>query len=63
MPDGRIELPQGLRALGPEVVAHLDDLVARAERRQDRELRDALRTTLRLVPGPLRGVVKKVLLG
>jgi len=61
--DGPIELPAGLRALGPDVVNEAERLVHEAERRQDRELREALTRTLRTVPWPLRGVAKKVLLG
>jgi len=60
---GRIELPAGVRAMGPDVVADVERLIREAERRQDRELQEALTRTLRIVPWPLRGVAKKVLLG
>ena len=41
----------------------LEKLVLEAERRQDRELEEALHKALRIVPGPLRGLVRKVLTG
>jgi hypothetical protein len=58
-----IELPAGVRALGPDVEAAVERLVRDAEHRQDRELDEALTRTLRLVPAPLRGAARKVLLG
>jgi hypothetical protein len=50
-------------SLDPEAAARLEQLVTEAERRQDRELAAALKRTLRLVPWPLRGLARKVLLG
>jgi len=58
-----VKVPAGIARLGPDVAPRVDELVAQAERRQDRELEEALTKTLRIVPGPLRGLVRKVLLG
>jgi hypothetical protein len=57
------ELPPGIAALGPEVAERLDAMVRDAHARQRQELADALDQTLRIVPRPLRGVVRKVLTG
>ncbi len=58
-----MQLPPGIQALGPEAVARLQTLVEQAERRQADEAEAALQTALQLVPWPVRGVVRKVLLG
>jgi hypothetical protein len=58
-----VPIPEGLAALGPDVEAKLRRLVADAERRDDRELVEALDSAMKLVPRPLRGVARKVLLG
>lgn len=50
-------------AQGPEVDAAVRALIADAEAREDREVDAALDTALGIVPRPLRGVVRKVLLG
>ncbi|MBJ7520098.1 MAG: hypothetical protein JHC84_10415 [Solirubrobacteraceae bacterium] len=55
-----VELPDGITALGPDAVDTVHTLVHQAERRQAAELRDALDRTLKIVPRPLRGAVKKV---
>ncbi|WP_354697717.1 hypothetical protein DSM112329_03356 [Paraconexibacter sp. AEG42_29] len=57
------ELPAGITALGPDTVARVRALVAAAEQRQAEEADAALDTALGIVPRPLRGVVRKVLLG
>jgi len=56
-------LPAGIRALGPEAEAAVQRLVEDAERRQEHEAAQALEHSLRIVPRPLRGVVRRVLLG
>lgn len=56
-----VAIPKGLLALGPDVGPALRQMIAEAERAQDRELREALAATLKAVPRPLRGVVRKVL--
>jgi hypothetical protein len=62
-PDTRRVSADPIKALEPRAAERLERLVAEAERRQDRELAAALKRTLRLVPWPLRGVARKVLLG
>lgn len=54
-------VPAAIRELGPEAVARLEALVSAAEREQVAESERSLETALRIVPRPLRGVVKKVL--
>lgn len=56
-------IPPGIRALGPEAVERLQTLLAQAEQRQAEEADAALDTALGIVPRPLRGVVRKVLVG
>lgn len=58
---GPFTAPAAIRELGPEATERLEALVAAAEERQVRESEQALETALRIVPRPLRGVVKKVL--
>lgn len=55
-----IKVPPGIVALGPDVEERLDGLVAAARARQAAELERALDDTLRIVPRPLRGLVRKV---
>lgn len=55
-----VPLPEGIAALGDETASTIHTLVHQAERRQAQELRDALERTLKIVPRPLRGAVKKV---
>jgi hypothetical protein len=57
------QIPAGITALGPDVTARVQALVADAETRQVAEADAALDSALRIVPRPLRGVVRKVLLG
>ena len=56
-------IPEGIRALGPEATARITALVAAAEERQAAEADAALDTALKIVPRPVRGIVRKVLLG
>ncbi len=58
-----LDIPEGIRALGPEATARVQALVLAAEQAQEAEAAEALDKALRAVPRPLRGVVKKVLLG
>lgn len=58
-----LEVPPGIAALGPEAVARLQALVAQAEQRQADEAEASLQTALQVVPWPVRGIVRKVLLG
>lgn len=55
--------PPGIAALGPEASATVQRLVADAERRQSDEVGAALADGLRVVPRPLRGIARKVLVG
>ena len=55
-----MELPKGIAALGPDARQRVDALVASAQERQAQELRSALEQTLRIVPKPLRGLVRKM---
>lgn len=54
-------VPAEIEALGPEAATRLRALVASAEERQEREAEASLDAALRIVPRPLRGVVRKVL--
>ncbi len=54
-------VPEAIRELGPEAVERLETLVAAAELAQVRESERSLEATLRIVPRPLRGLVRKVL--
>lgn len=56
-----IEVPPGVATLAPDVQERLAGLVDAARARQSRELKRALDDTLRIVPRPLRGLVRKVL--
>lgn len=58
-----IDVPAGIQALGPEAVARVQRLVREAEARQEAEAAAALDTALDIVPWPVRGVVRKVLIG
>jgi len=59
----RAEPPAGVLALPEEARAELADIVADARRRQAETLAEAFTATLKHVPFPVRGIVKKVLLG
>jgi hypothetical protein len=56
-------LPDALEQLSDEELADLATALADAEREQSRALDGAIDHTLRYLPWPLSGVVKRVLLG
>jgi hypothetical protein len=60
---GPLELPDGIAALGPEAREAVAAMVTAAERRQAREVEAALHEGLRVLPRPLRGIARKVLVG
>jgi len=68
-PDDRLrtlldsEPPASVLALDEAARADLADLLADSRRRQGRSLEEAFTATLKHVPFPVRGIVKKVLLG
>ena len=55
--------PPGVAALDESSRAALADLIEEARRSQSRSLEESFTATLKHVPFPVRGVVKKVLLG
>ena len=55
--------PASVTALDDEAKAALADLLDDSRRRQTRSLEDAFTAALKQVPFPVRGIVKKVLLG
>jgi hypothetical protein len=55
--------PASIAALSPAVRGELADVLREAEQRQERALEDAFVATLKHVPFPVRGIVKKVLMG
>jgi hypothetical protein len=59
----RGEPPAGVRALDAAARRDLADLLEESRRRQARSLEATFAATLRHVPFPVRGIVKKVLLG
>lgn len=71
MADADARLRELLRADPPPAVLELDeahrsalaDLLDDARRRQTKSLQDAFEASLKHVPFPVRGIVKKVLLG
>ena len=56
-------LPDGLSALSAAECEDLARALAEADRRQALELDRAIDHTLRFLPWPLNGVVRKILLG
>jgi hypothetical protein len=56
-------LPDGLGALTDDELADLAAALAEAHREQSRALDGAIDHTLRYLPWPLSGLVKKVLIG
>ena len=54
-------MPEGIAALGPDVAGRVEELVAEARRQQLRDLGQALEDAMRVVPRPLRAMVRKVL--
>jgi hypothetical protein len=59
----RAEPPASVLALDEPGRAELAELLADARRRQAKSLEEAFTATLKHVPFPVRGIVKKVLLG
>jgi hypothetical protein len=57
------EPPESVTALDVEARGALADLLEDSRRRQTRSLEDAFTAALKQVPFPVRGIVKKVLLG
>jgi hypothetical protein len=56
-------LPDGLDALSDEQLEDLATALADADREQARALDGAIDHTLRFLPWPLNGIVRKVLIG
>ncbi|HEX4344639.1 MAG TPA: hypothetical protein VHZ31_03660 [Solirubrobacteraceae bacterium] len=56
-------LPDGLDALSDEQLDDLATALADADREQARALDGAIDHTLRFLPWPLNGIVRKVLIG
>jgi hypothetical protein len=59
----RAEPPAAVLALPQDARAELADVIEDARRRQEKSLEEAFTATLKHVPFPVRGIVKKVLLG
>jgi hypothetical protein len=59
----RAEPPASVLALDEPRRAELAEVLADARRRQAKSLEEAFAATLKHVPFPVRGIVKKVLLG
>ena len=59
----RAEPPAAVLALPEDARTALADLLEDAERRQEKALGDAFNASLKHVPFPVRGIVKRVLLG
>jgi len=59
----RTEPPAAVLALPESSRLELADLLEDARRRQDKTLEEAFNASLKHVPFPVRGIVKKVLLG
>ncbi|MBN9619025.1 MAG: hypothetical protein J0H43_04760 [Actinobacteria bacterium] len=57
------EPPASVLALGTDERARLAELLADSRRRQGASLEESFAATLKHVPFPIRGIVKKVLLG
>jgi hypothetical protein len=55
--------PASVRALDDDTRAALADLIADARKRQGESLEAAFAATLKHVPFPVRGIVKRVLIG
>jgi hypothetical protein len=56
-------LPPGVGALGEPDRARLVDVIRDARHRQAADLEASFHATLKHIPFPLRGIVKKALLG
>jgi hypothetical protein len=59
----RAEPPAAVLALPEGARAELADVIEDARRRQEKALGEAFTATLKHVPFPVRGIVKRVLLG
>jgi hypothetical protein len=57
------EPPASVLALGPDARAAFTQLLQDSRRRQSKSLEESFAATLKHVPFPVRGIVKKVLLG
>ncbi len=57
------EPPPAVRDLDEATLAQLTELVAEARREQARSLEEAFAATVKQVPFPVRGVVRKMLFG
>jgi hypothetical protein len=55
--------PASVTALSADARAELADILRDAKRRQAQSMEDAFAATLKHVPFPVRGIVKKVLIG
>lgn len=55
--------PASVRAMSADARAELADILRDAKRRQASALEEAFAATLKHVPFPVRGIVKKVLIG
>ncbi|CAN5495081.1 hypothetical protein BH23ACT9_BH23ACT9_04470 [soil metagenome] len=55
------EPPASLDTLDPGVLSHLTEAVLAESRRQEQALGAAVDNALRLIPRPLRGVVKRLI--
>ena len=56
-------MPAGIAALDDAARAELAEVIRTARRRQAEDLSASFDATLKHIPFPLRGVVKKVLMG
>jgi hypothetical protein len=56
-------LPKGLRALSDDELRDLADALAEAHAQQSQALDGAIDHTLRFLPWPLSGIVRRVLIG
>jgi hypothetical protein len=56
-------LPRGLQALSDEELRDLADALSEAHARQSQALDAAIDHTLRFLPWPLSGIVRRILIG
>ena len=57
----RAEPPASVSELEPAVVAKLSDAIMAEHRRQEAAIEQAIDDALRIVPRPLRGIVRRIL--
>jgi hypothetical protein len=55
--------PASVTSLSPDARGELADILREAKQRQAQSMEDAFVATLKHVPFPVRGIVKKVLIG